>query len=273
MILTGIIGDPISHSLSPLMHFEAFKALKIKGAYVPFHVLPEELSNFMTLFKKWNFRGLNVTVPHKEAILKFCDTITKEAKAVNAVNTLIIKNGKITGTNTDVYGYEKILRDSRFPTKGKRACILGAGGAARAVLQALYQLKIKVVFISNRTEEKALTLQKEFSHLSIRVVPWREDCLRDLLPEIDLLINATSLGLKNKSDPFYLRLPTYLSSDSLVSDLVYRPQITPFLKVAQKRKLKILTGEGMLLHQGARAFELWTGKKAPLSAMKKALGL
>lgn len=266
----GIIGDPVEHSLSPFMQNAAFQKKKLPFEYRRFQLSQSELPVFL---KKKDWKGLNVTIPHKEAVLAFIDKLHPKAKKIGAANTLLLQKNKIYGFNTDGDGYLLSLKkEKRFNPKGKQALILGAGGAARAILAALAESKIKRIYLTNRNPEKAEALVKEFSkkfkETQFLAVKWEGEAFTTLVPQIQLLVQSTSLGLKGEKIPFPW---TLLNKKCLVSDLIYLP--TPFLKEAKKRGFSTLSGLGMLLYQGVLAFEIWTGRKAPVLTMKKALDL
>lgn len=270
--LLGIIGDPVEHSLSPAMHQAAFKKLELPFSYSKIHLKNKELKIFFSTLVASNYLGFNVTIPHKEAVLDYIDEFSDEAKLVGAVNTVKISENKIVGYNTDGQGYiEALKREKRFVVKGKKALILGAGGAARGLIAALALNGIKEIKVCNRSFERAQSLCKEFSKKFVKIkivaIEWQKNYLAKILPKIDLVIQSTSLGLKGEEIPHFPW--DKLSSKCLVTDIIYSP--TPFLAEAKKRKFKTQNGLGMLLYQGVLAFEIWTDKKAPILVMKKAL--
>ncbi len=269
--LYGIIGDPITHSLSPAMHNAAFTKLKFPGVYLPFRVRPQELDTFLERLKKLGIRGFNVTIPHKEKILRYLDKIEPGASEMGAVNTVIRTRGQWVGFNTDGAGYLLSLQhEAKFRVRHKRVLLVGAGGASRGLAHALLKAGVAQLTIANRTltraEKLVETLRVFFPNRQIDSLSLTKLSQKNVQP--DLMINATSLGLdKNHSS-----LPVdFLPKGCLVSDLVYRPRITPLLAAAKQRKLAIHEGWGMLLYQGVLAFELWTGLKPPVPTMKKAL--
>jgi len=275
LAITGIIGDPIAHSLSPQMQNANYRAQKRPFVYLPFHVRPSELSAFTKEARSWkDLRGFNVTIPHKEAILKHCDRLSPEARAIGAVNTVSVVKGSWQGLNTDAEGYLRSLREeTRFSPRGKYILVLGAGGAARAVVYALAAAGAKEIAIANRTRSRARKLarefEKKFRKTRIIDIPFQHHLFEEIFPEIDLLVNTTSVGLKGTRFSG-LSLKT-LKKKAVVSDLVYRPQMTPLLKEAKKLGFNIHLGIGMLLYQGALAAKTWTKKTPHLRVMKKAL--
>ncbi|MBI5587211.1 MAG: shikimate dehydrogenase [Deltaproteobacteria bacterium] len=271
--LVAIFGDPVEHTLSPAIHNAAFKSLGLDLAYVPFHVRPSDLKTAVASIKALGMAGVNVTIPHKEKVMRFLDDIDHLAKEVGAVNTVVNKKGRLVGYNTDGVGYLLSLReDTGFVAGGKKVMILGAGGASRAIFYAVLEAKPKSVVISNRTLKRANDLAGEFRRIfrkaEIRTVPFEKNLLSEEAAETDLLINTTSLGMMNQGR---LDFPVEsLPKGSVVSDIVYRPLATELLKKARRRGLKTHDGLSMLVRQGAIGFELWTGKKAPLELMRKA---
>lgn len=265
MTIIAIIGDPIAHSLSPVMQNAVFRKMNLPYLYLPIRVTSGELSSFIKRIKndRSGITGFNVTIPHKEKVMKYLDWISPEALAIGAVNTVIFKKGRLAGYNTDARGYVRSLQEeTRFTPRGKRILILGAGGAARAILYALGKAGAKKVYLSNRTLRRAMKLTRDS-------IPLKTKELKKIFPSIDLLINATSIGLKGTR---FKNLPlSLLSKRAIVSDLIYRPLMTPLLRDAKRRGLKIHPGLGMLLYQGAESFRLWTGKKPDLAVMRKAL--
>jgi shikimate dehydrogenase len=270
----AIIGNPVSHSLSPDMHNAAFRERKLPHHYSKIRLTTEELPSFFNKLRKGNFRGINVTVPHKEAVMAYLDETSPEARLIGAVNTISVENGKLKGFNTDGAGYlQSLKKETGFILKGKRIVLLGAGGAARAILAACLSEGVRELTLANRTLERAqklaLEFQKKFPRAQIKTSSLKTKNLEKIFKRADLLINTTSAGLKDEPFP-YLPLH-FLPRRALVSDILYQAEITPLLREAKKLKRKIHRGLGMLLHQGALAFEIWTQQKAPLSLMKKTL--
>lgn len=275
--LFGILGYPLSHTLSPAMQEAAFKAAGLKAFYSVFEIQPK---NFLKLAKRLHalpLDGFNVTVPYKESVKKIVRDLTPEAKMIGAVNTVFRRNGKWAGTNTDVHGFLTSLREeARFNPKGKTALVFGAGGAARAVLYGLAEKKAECVFLVNRNKVRAKKLALEFEKLFPKTFFEAIDdkaIVKAVLSGSDLVINATSLGL-NPKDPAVMDEAMICPAGKrpkLFFDLIYKPAETRFLRLARLKGHKTLNGLGMLLYQGAKAFECWTGKKAPVSVMRKTL--
>ena len=266
--LVGLIGYPVKHSLSPAMHNSAFAALSLNWCYVSLPVLPERLGEAVAGLRALSFVGANVTVPHKEAVMSYLDHVTPEAQAIGAVNTIVVREGKLIGYNTDWQGFLTALSEGGFDPQGKRAVVLGAGGAARAVVYALAQAGAQVAIL-NRTPARAQALAKDFSPL-FSTLPLTPQTVEDQTAETHLLVNTTPVGLWPEVDkslwPEDLAFPGHLT----VFDLVYNPRETKLLRQARWAGAKVIGGLGMLIHQGAVAFELWTREKAPVEMMYEA---
>ena len=270
--LVGLIGYPVEHSLSPAMHNSAFAALSLNWCYVPLPVLPERLGEAVAGLQALSFVGANVTVPHKEAVMSYLDEVAPEAQAIGAVNTIVVREGLI-GYNTDWQGFLTALSEGGFSPQGKRAVVLGAGGAARAVVYALAQAGAQVTVL-NRTPARAQALIRDFTPLfpplSLLSFPLTLRTLEEQTAEAHLLVNTTSIGAWPKVDksiwPEELSFPVHLT----VFDLVYNPRQTKLLRQARAAGAKVIGGLGMLVHQGAAAFELWAGEKAPVETMYEA---
>lgn len=270
--LVALIGCPVEHSLSPLMQNAAFAAAGLDLVYLAFTVTPSGLPAALAGLKALGFRGANVTVPHKEAVIKYLDAIDPGAARIGAINTIVVDNGRLTGYNTDASGFLLSLQDAGFDPVGKKAVILGAGGAARAVAFALAGAGCTGLTIANRTLERAGHLGAALAGLSVPVkaCALEEKELRPRVEEADLVVNATSAGMAPKEE--VVPLPsTWLHAGQWVYDLVYNPLETKFLQDARQRGCRVISGLGMLLYQGAAAFTLWTGKPAPVEVMDEAL--
>ncbi|MFQ5787592.1 MAG: shikimate dehydrogenase [Thermodesulfobacteriota bacterium] len=271
----GIFGHPVSHSLSPVMHNNAFEMLNLNCVYVAFDIQPDDLESATSAIRTLGIRGINVTIPHKEKIISFIDEISPEATLTGAINTIINDDGKLTGYNTDVGGFLRAINDDlEINPKGSRVFLLGAGGAARAVLTALCMKEAKEIYIINRTFEKAKSLASEFKkHFAqMSIFPYSLDerqAVENSLKSSDLLVNATSSGMEGiRSIDLKLEL---LPKKSKIYDLVYKPRKTVLIKNAKQLGLRAAGGLSMLLYQGAESFEIWTGEDAPIEVMRKAI--
>lgn len=263
----GILAYPAGHSLSPVMHNSAFKAIGIDATYEVFEIEPEKFDAFMNGLKEgsvgqdttvpaaFDIKGLSVSLPYKEEVMKYLDEISDECKEIGACNTILIRDGKLFGFNTDYIGAVKALTEKASDLSGKKIILLGAGGAARAVLYGIMKAGADCVVL-NRTVEKGEELAKEFG-----VSYGRLDDIPKYL-DYDILINSTSFLVPGeKCDGFR----------GVVFDIVYKPLFTPLLRYAAKHGCEIITGDKMLLYQAFEQFKIFTGEKAPEDVMKRAL--
>ncbi len=269
--LFGIYGYPVEHTFSPGMHNAAFKKIGMNACYVPFSVNPDQLKNAVRAIIPLGLRGINITVPHKQHVIAYLDELSKEADLIGAVNTVQIVDGKLKGHNTDGRGFIRALRvDAGYDPKRKTVLLIGSGGAARAVGFSLALAGVHKIFLHDVDTRKANTLARDIRQKTgIDAQSLSAAALAAAAEEAGCLINATPLGLK-KHDPLPLKREA-IKKRHLVCDLVYNPPETGFLKAAKERGAKRLSGLGMLLYQGVIAFEIWTGVKAPVPVMKKAL--
>jgi len=256
-----IFGHPVSHSKSPQMHNCAFQKLSIDACYVAFDVPPVNLKAAIDAARVLKIKGLNITVPHKEAVMPLLDDISDDALTIGAVNTIKNEDNKLRGFNTDYIGFIRSLEENDVTIKNKHFLVLGAGGAGRAVA---YGLLTQGAFVSiyNRTIEKALNLANSFKHISqkINVIDYIKS-----IDDYDVIINTTSLGL-NKDDPMPIDI-TYITDRNIVCDLIYTK--TQFLESASKKGCKIIDGKGMLLWQAVYAFKIWTNLTPSVEDFRK----
>jgi shikimate dehydrogenase len=273
----GIIGDPIEHTMSPVMHNAAFQKLGLDFVYLPFRVKKEELSRAVDGVRALNIKGLNVTIPHKVAIIPFLDKLDPLAEKIGAINTIVNDEGVLTGYNTDATGFLQALLEQGVEPGGKTTVILGAGGASRAISFILAERGANLVILnrkSGRAEELAQRMAQVFEK-EITALPLSKENLAKVLARADILVNTTSVGMNPDIDetPVPAKL---LKPGLIVFDIVYNPIQTRLLKEAEAAGAKTINGLDMLVWQGALAFEKWTGRKAPLELMKreaiKALG-
>ena len=268
----GVIGDPVEHTLSPAMHNAAFNDLKLDFVYVAFRVKKEELENAMSGVRSLEIHGLNVTMPHKNAVINFLDKLDPTAKFIDAVNTILNDKGKLTGFNTDGVGALKALKENGVNPSGKKLVLLGAGGAANAI--AFHAAReVEELVILNRTTEKAekLTevLRRKFNK-QITGNSLSANCLKEELKDADILINATSVGMYPNVNQSPVR-HEWLRPDLCVMDIIYNPLATKLAKDAKDKGAKVISGVEMLICQGAASFEIWTKHPAPVKVMKKAV--
>jgi len=261
--LFAVIGYPIKHSLSPLIHNAWFKEKNLDCKYLAFEVKPENLKKAFDAFKILGFGGINVTLPHKVAALNFADVLDASAKNAGGLNTVVFKNGRAFGYNTDCGGFIKDLKANRISARNKNIFVYGAGGAAKAVIYALKINGAKKITAANRTREKAAELAKKF-----KISAANEKQIPNALLEADIIVNASSCGMDKKDVlPFKAQKP---KKTAVVYDLIYNKN-TPFKKFAKVFGLKYFSAEGMLIRQGAEAFKIWTGKQPDIETAQKAL--
>jgi len=247
----GIIGWPLGHSKSPLLHNWGLKETGLPGVYVPWPTEPAKLKAFIAEVRARHIRGVSVTIPHKQTVMPFLDGLTDRAKAVGAVNTLFWRDGKLMGDNTDVLGLMAPLAPHKDTLKS--ALVLGAGGAARAACSALKELGVADIAVANRTASKAEKLAGDFG---LRAVPWEER-----VGVWSLVLNTTPLGMLGDNLGKSPWPASGFGGVSLVFDLVYNPVRTRLIEDAQAAGVACLSGLSMFMHQGLAQFEVWTGKK------------
>lgn len=254
--LSGVIGAPIAHSKSPRLHGHWLARYGISGHYIPMHVAPSDLSTALITLPKLGFVGANVTIPHKVSVLDHIDTLSLTAKAIGAANTLVFhRDGSISGDNTDAYGFMANLRQQapNWKASDGPVLILGAGGAARAIVYAMLDSGAKEVWVSNRTGAKVQGLQQSFEEIT--PVDWFE--VEAAFGQAATVVNTTSLGMDG--GPEFKLGTEALRAGTTVADIVYAPLETPLLRAAKARDCVTVEGLGMLLHQGVPGFERWFG--------------
>ncbi|MCY3723138.1 MAG: shikimate dehydrogenase [Candidatus Poribacteria bacterium] len=273
--IVGVIGDPVVHSRSPQMHNAAFAKAGLDYVYVPFHVRPDDLAAAIAGFKAINVVGINVTLPHKQAVIPFLTSISREAELIGAVNTLTFVDGNIHGDNTDAPGVLQALDEdgnlSGTPV-GEKVVVLGAGGAARAVVVALALRGVAAITIANRTVEKAVSLATEMDEktgVSMQGMGLTDERLPLSVRESKLLVNTATISM-DVTHPLLISAD-WLQPNTIVYDIVYTPPVTPLMQAATERGCQTLGGIGMLVHQGAIAFEKWTGVAPCIETMRQAL--
>lgn len=262
----GLIGDPVEHSLSPAFQQPAFDSLGLGVRYelwpTPSAAIPQRLA----MLRSGEAFGANVTVPHKEAFYRAVDTCSARAQRAGAVNTIIARDGRLHGDNTDIHGFIVPLHERGFSFATRTVVVLGAGGAARGVLVALLEAGATRIHVVNRTHERAVAIAQELDPARITALPQAQ--LPRLAAQTALLVNATSIGWADTSLPLDPTLFTLLPGDAIAYDLTYRT--TGFLRAAAEFGVSTIDGLPMLVHQGARSFELWTGVPAPVDLMLQA---
>ncbi len=269
--LAGVIGSPIAHSKSPQIHMHWLRKHEIAGHYIPLDVKPDSLESVLRTMPKMGFVGANVTIPHKEQALEIADQITDRATLIGAANTLIFReDGKILADNTDGYGFITNLKQGApdWDPKSGPAAVLGAGGAARAVITSLLDAGVPEILLSNRTKVRAEALRSDFGKRII-VVDWVQ--AGNMFDSATTVVNTTSLGMIGKAP---LRVPLDgLRRGMVVNDLVYAPLKTPFLVEAERQGCTIVDGLGMLLHQAVPGFERWFGARPEVDSATRAAAL
>jgi shikimate dehydrogenase len=264
-----IIGDPIQHSLSPGMQNAAFETLGLNCTYIAFRVPANELKESIESLRSINIAGFNVTVPHKIEVMKYLDELDASAKKATAVNTVNNIEGIFKGYNTDIDGFIEPLHRRQVDFHGMQVLLLGAGGAARAVVAALSQESgIAKVMIANRDLQRANNLAKIGSGLGLKCGTLPLEKAKEVSPESDMIVNATAIGLQDEPSVIDHE---HIKKGSIVYDIVYRPVVTDLIENAKYAQATVVYGYEMLIEQGAKAFEIWTGLPAPRKAMKKNL--
>ena len=268
----GIIGDPVEHSLSPAMHNAAFQKLNLDFVYVAFRVGKDELREAIVGAKSLDIRGLNVTMPHKNAVMKYLDEIDPTARSIGAVNTILNDNGRLIGYDTDGIGALKALKENGISLNGKKLLLLGAGGAGKAIAFHAAQ-EVEELKILNRTTQKAKdlaeVLRKKFGK-KIDGNSLSAKTIKKELEDANIMVNATSVGMYPKDDQSLID-PSWLRPNLCVMDIVYNPIETKLAKDAKSVGAKVVSGVEMLVYQGAASFEIWTNRPAPVKVMKQAI--
>lgn len=264
----GVIGDPVEHSISPAMQQPALDAMKIPATYERWHTSLEELPDRIQSLRSVDVIGANVTVPHKEHVLALVDDVSKLARRAGAVNTILNRNGRLYGDNTDVYGLSRSLQLHDDSLAGCHAVVLGAGGAARAVVLALESVGAERISVLNRSVERAERLREELAPVPVVALGSESAAAFEALATASVIVNATALGWKRGEIPIEPGQIGRLDSRALIVDLTYRE--TDLLEAARGRKLRALDGLEMLVYQGARSLEIWTGRKPPVDIMMAA---
>jgi shikimate dehydrogenase len=268
--LFGVIGDPIDHTLSPTIHNAAFSHLKLDCVYLAFNVKPAELRDAIRGIRGLGIHGLNVTMPHKKAVINLLDKIDPTAKSLGVVNTILNYDGRLCGFNTDGVGALKALEENGITLSGKRVLLLGAGGAAKAIALALTK-EVEELYLLNRTLENAENLKDLLKKLGTKVTcdTLSPTAVTKYIRNSDIVVNATSVGMYPNNNQSLIAYE-HLNSDLAVMDIVYSPVETRLVKDAKTAGARVVSGVDMLVHQGAASFEIWTGRPAPVDVMRKA---
>ncbi len=264
----AVIGDPIDHSLSPNIHSAAFRELNLDSSYIAYRIPKGELEEGIAGLKKIKIYGFNVTIPHKVEMMKYLEKMDESCSLIGAVNTVVNDNGVFKGYNTDMDGFLDPFEKKELNIADKTVLLLGAGGAARAIVAGFAKEKAKSVTIANRTLENANNLSEFAKKIGVDANAIKIEDVNDSAKDYDIIVNATSIGLKNEPSPISLE---NINEKTIVYDIVYMPMNTDFIKKAKEKNAIIIFGYEMLLGQAVRAFEIWHEMEAPYSAMKKAL--
>ena len=267
----GVIGNPIEHTMSPIIHNAAYGKLGLDYIYVPFNVKKEDLSRAVDSMRALNIRGLNVTIPHKVSIIPLLDKLEPLAEKIGAVNTIINDDGILTGHNTDGYGALQALLDKGVAPEAKNVVILGAGGASKAISFVLAEQGANLTILNRQLElDWAMELAKQISQVfnTARALELNEENLASALERADIIINATSVGMTPEINNTPLPV-SLLRPGLIVFDIVYNPRRTRLIKEAELAGNQTVSGLDMLVWQGALAFEKWTGQQAPIELMKR----
>jgi len=268
--MTGLFGCPVHHTFSPAMHNASFEALGLDYVYLPFEVRPEDLEGAVKSLIPLGIAGVNVTIPHKEKVIPFLDEVSPEAGLIGSVNTIQVKDRRLIGYNTDAYGFKKSLKEVLgVELRSKRVFVMGAGGASRAVcFQAAISGAEEIVIAdieAGRAETLCRAVAGKFPSCRVGTCPVEAPAIHKVLAGKDLFVNATPIGMKPDDSPVIQA--GWLSPDASVFDLIYNPEETRLLREARERGHKTTNGIGMLVYQGAKAFEIFTGRKPPVETM------
>lgn len=264
----AVIGDPIDHSLSPIIHNAAFRELGLDCTYIGYRIPKGELEEGIISLKKINISGFNVTIPHKVEVMKYLDSVDETASLIGAANTVTNENGKLKGYNTDMDGFLEPIKMRNLSIKDSNVLVLGSGGAARAVVAALVKEKANSITIANRTISNTKDIERFSDRIGLKPEVISLDEIDKMKKDYNYIVNCTSLGLKNESSP----IPKgNFKKGMVVYDVVYRPMNTDLISKAKEAGSTVIYGYEMLLGQAARSFKIWHNIEAPYNAMKKAL--
>ena len=264
----AVIGDPIDHSLSPTIHNAAYRELEMECTYIGYRVAQGELATGIESLKKIKIAGFNVTIPHKIEMMKYLDNLDDNCKKIGAVNTVLNDDGILRGFNTDMDGFLEPIKRKEIEMKNSKILILGAGGAARAIIAGFQKENAKEITIVNRTKSKGDELSEFSNRMGLSSVSSSIKDMEDFDSKFDMIVNASSLGLKGEKNIIPSRL---FDEQTTVYDIVYKPIKTDLINTAKERKSRIIFGYEMLLGQAIRSFEIWLDKQAPYDAMKRAI--
>jgi shikimate dehydrogenase len=264
----AVIGDPIDHSLSPNIHNAAFKEKNLDCTYIAYRIPKGELAAGIEALKKINIFGFNVTIPHKVEIMKYLDKVDEDCSVIGAANTVYNENGVLKGFNTDMNGFLDPIKKRSVAIKDSKVLLLGAGGAARAIIAGFAKEKASSITIANRTKENAVSISEFARKIGLNANAISLDDVGNSASDYKFVVNSTSVGLKNEQSPIST---DSINKDSIVYDIVYLPINTDLIKKSKQNGATIIYGYEMLLGQAARSFEIWHNLEAPYDAMKRAV--
>jgi len=261
--IIGLIGQNIQGSLSPQIHNYLASVMGLKYHYFLFDIEPSELKKAVESVKIMDITGVNVTIPYKSDVIEYLDEVDERVKKIGAVNTIVNENGKLVGYNTDVDGFDEMSYSKGITFKDKKVVLLGAGGAARAVLYYLKDQNLNQLYLTNRTLSKAETVKKDFKKVmdKISIVEWNSEEKQKVVKASDIIINATPLGMEKEYQDISPVKSESINEEQILIDLVYKPRVTKFLSFGQKKNAKIVSGIEMLVYQAVGSFELWTNQE------------
>lgn len=276
--VTGVIGHPIKHTFSPFIQNVSYELKNMDYIYLPFDIPASNLKSALKGAVALGIKGLNVTIPHKENVLNLMNDVSEEASIIGSVNTIVNEMGKLTGYNTDVNGIYETLIQYKKSIAGKEVSVVGAGGAARAVIYTLIRhFKPSIIYLINRTEQRAESLKNYFMNTmkfdSFRTLELFPPNLVEVFNNSKLIVNATSVGMFPDAEDVITTLGNSFTKGQIVFDLVYNPPQTALLKLAASKGATVLEGLKMLVYQSAKSFELWTGEQMPVDQVYKSLQL
>jgi len=275
--ITALLGHPVKQSLSALMHNTGFEYLGLDYLYIPFDIEQKDLETTVAGLKALDFTGFNLTMPHKQEIIQYLDEVSEEAKLIGAVNTVVIKKGRLIGYNTDGKGYIASLEEEKVPLKNQKVVMVGAGGAAKSIAIQLAMEGAREIFLLNRTigpaKEIADTIAENIRGCRVKFQEFTQNNLQKALEGANILINCTPLGMHSMKDSSIIEDESILRKELVVSDVIYNPCETKLLRQGKNRGCKTLNGLGMLIWQGAFAFKLWTGEDMPVEVVREKMAI
>lgn len=270
--LYGIIANPIKHSFSPMMHNTAFQKLGINDVYLAFEIEEEQISTFIKSIPVLSIKGFNVSMPYKTKIIEYLDELTPVASLCQAVNTVLYKDGKLIGHITDGVGFMQSCKDMGWNLQDKKIVVLGAGGAATAIIVQAALDGVKEIVVYNRSDKVFISElnDKLEATITLKKLEDKESLKKDL-EDCYLLVNTTNVGMEPNNEECILPEDSYLSSNLKVADIIYHPKMTKLLQMAKEKNLEYINGERMIVFQGAESFKFWTGQDMPINDVKQSL--